>query len=247
MWWVWVALGACVWLATIAASGAVNYLAGFQFGRSAAEAHVFAVLGVCADAWKALGPIFIVTLPRERRFLPAALAFAVWIVCLTFAVSAALGLVAQNRSALTGGRELVHYSLESASEDLALLQRKRAALGDVGAPGEYRAAIDAALAVALHGGTVATISVSCSKDNLRTRVACAHIAELRSTLARGIEAEKLESRIAEAKQAVADWRRAVAAWKATRRANSSRSFREGAYPRSTSASCLRSSSLRWWS
>ena len=198
MWRIWLVLGSAVWLATIAASGAINYLAGYQFGRSPEEAQAFAMLGVSADAWKAVGPIFIVTLWRGSRRLASSLATAVWVACFTFAVFAALGLAAQNRSAVTGGREAVTLSYEAVNKELSEVGRRRERIGATPSPAEMQSAIDAVSARATGGrGTVASLSENCGKDNWRTRAACAEVAKLRQELATASEAQRLDARIVE--------------------------------------------------
>ncbi len=203
MWRLWLVMGSAVWLATISASAAVNYLAGFELGRTAAEAYVFAVLGVCADAWKAIGPIFIVTLLRGRKLMSAGLAGAVWLLCFAVAVSAALGLAAQNRSARSGGQETLRLSYEDAQKALAEFESKRAAIGVVGSRADYEGTISVLLAQAIIGGTVASLSRNCEKDHPRARAACAEIAGQRRELARVVGAETLDDRIASARRDVA--------------------------------------------
>lgn len=197
MWRLWSLLGAGVWVATIAASASVNYLAGYEFGRTPAEAHVFAILGLSADIWKAAGPIFAVTLWRARRHVPAGLAGAVWMFCFIFAVSAALGVAARNRGAAVGGQEDLRLGYADVARDLSRLEKQRADLGEVGTPAEREAAIAATLAKPLPGGTVGSLSENCQKDHPRTRSACADVANLRQGLALAIEGSSLDQRIAD--------------------------------------------------
>lgn len=196
MWRVWVILGASVWVATIGASATVNLMAGYELGRSAQEATVFGVLGVCADVWKAIGPIFLVMLWRSRKFTAAGLAAAVWAVCFAFAVSAALGLTARNRAAVIGGHEAVRLNYESVTRELSSAEEKRRALGDVGDPAEREAAMNVELAKPLPGGTVGSLSSNCDKDQWRARAGCAAVAELRRELANAVEGRRLDERIA---------------------------------------------------
>jgi hypothetical protein len=195
MWRVPVLFGVLVWVATIVASGSINYLAGHEFGRTPAEAHVFAMLGASADAWKSLGPLFILTLWRAGRFVSAMLAGFAWIICFVFAVSAALGLAAQNRSTVTTKREDIRASYTTIAQSLSGVENQRAAMGTVASPAEYRAHIAAALVAPVAGGTVGSLSDDCSKDLARTRTACAEVAHLREDLAHGIEAARFDGEI----------------------------------------------------
>ena len=196
MWRLWVAVGWLVWLGMISASGAINYLAGYQFGRAGIEAHVFAILGVCADAWKAIGPIFILTLWLSKRRTVAGLAAGVWGACFVFAAVAALGLAAQNRSAVSGSRHSVTLSYDAAQKELSEAQRQRARIGDARSPSEIESAISVILARSIGDvGTVGSISRHCKKDHWRTRTACAEIAQLREHFAVAAEAHRLDERI----------------------------------------------------
>lgn len=195
MWRVWAGLGAVVWLATIASSASMNFLAGYELGRSLTESRVFAVLGVCADTWKAAGPIFIAALWRERRRLPTLLAALVWLVCFVFAISAALGLAARNRSALVGGQETLRAQYENAVAELSEIERRRANLGEPRSVSEREAEILVIFAKPLPGGTVATLSDECNKDHWRTRADCANVAAVRREVATAVEAKKFDDRI----------------------------------------------------
>ena len=196
MWWLWAFLGGGVWVATIAASATINFMAGYELGRTAHEAIVFGVLGVCADIWKAIGPIFLVLLWRSRKFTAAGLAAAVWTVCFVFAVTAAIGLTARNRAAVVGGHEAVKLNYESVARELSAVEDERRALGDVGDPSEREAAINVELAKPLPGGTVGSLSNNCDKDQWRARAGCAAVAELRRELAKAVEGRRLDQRIA---------------------------------------------------
>jgi hypothetical protein len=77
VWRLGAALGFLVWVTTIGASATINYLAGAQYGRTDIEIKVFAALGVAADIWKAVGPLFIVALWRDRRRIPSFLSTVV--------------------------------------------------------------------------------------------------------------------------------------------------------------------------
>lgn len=183
-----------VWGGTIFASASMNYLAGQQFGHTPSEARVFALLGLSADVWKAIGPIFILTLWRARRPVPAGLAAFVWIFCFIFAVSAALGLAARNRSAVIGEQQDLRLAYQDIESELAAVEKERSAFGVVPSPAEKEAAIAAVFAQVVPGGTVGAVSKDCAKDTPRTRNACAHVALLRQDLERSKDAAELERR-----------------------------------------------------
>lgn len=206
MWRVWCGIGSAVWLATICASAMVNYLAGYGFGSTPLEAHVFAVLGVSADLWKAVGPIFVVILFRSRKLFAAALGGLVWILCFIFAVTAALGVAAKNRESMVGGRDALRLRYETSSKELTEAEERRERLGSVSAPSEREAAIAQALARPLIGGTVSSLSDNCAKDHFRARKACAEVADLKLQLAISNEARQLDEQVTALRREVADLR-----------------------------------------
>jgi hypothetical protein len=200
VWRVWLFVGWLIWLVTITASGAMNFIAGHELGRSHEEAYVFAALGVGADGWKALGPVFIVALLRSRRHVIAALAGVVWIACFVVAVSAALGLAAKNRTALTDARESVRSSFDAISRDLRELETRQSQLGLQRTQAEIEASIASVLARPVVSGehvrgTVASISAACTKTDGRTATACAEIAALREEVAAAKAGQEVQARI----------------------------------------------------
>jgi hypothetical protein len=195
VWRVWVVCGAAVWLTTIVASGAINFVAASQYGKSAIEALAFGGLAISADIWKATGPVFVAALWRAKRRSASLIAGLVWVCCFTFALSAALGLAAQNRSQLTAGSEGIGITYRSTEKELRELEDQRSRLGAQRSPGEVQAAIEASMARPAGAGTVGTLSTSCTKDHWRTRTACGDVARLRQELASANEAERLETQI----------------------------------------------------
>jgi hypothetical protein len=198
MWRLYAFLGWIVWALTMLASASMNYLAGHQLGRSAEEAQILALLGVVADGWKALGPIFIVALVRARLRFMAAVGALIWVVAFVVAVSAAIGVAAQNRSATVGSRATLQLDYAGAERELVDVQSQRAALNTARSPEEVEADINARLAQPLaHRGTVASQSDACERDAWRTRNECAEIARLRHELATARRAQRLAQRARE--------------------------------------------------
>lgn len=194
MWRVGAALGLLVWLVTITASAMINFLAGAQYGRTREEEWVFALLGVSADIWKAVGPLFIVALWRGQRRVSALLATVVWLICLSIAVAAALGLVAQIRSAKVTRAQGVISDFSAVERELADIDRKRATRTNIRSTGEIAAAIEQVLSRSAGRGTVGNVSEACSRDYARTRQACGEVATLRVEHAVATERERLDAR-----------------------------------------------------
>lgn len=190
--------GGFLWMLTIAASGSMNAVAGYGLGRSEIEGYIFGALGVAADGWKALGPIYIVSLFRSRMFVHATVASLMWFTCFVFAVTAAIGLAAQNRSAATGGREAIAVAYAEVTNELAELRAKTLRQSEHRSVGEIEAAIAAVLARPVsEGGTVATGSKDCMKDVSRTRTGCAEVASLRVALAAAVDTDRVNRRLGE--------------------------------------------------
>lgn len=205
MWRLWVLIGWLIWLATIFSSGMMNFLAGYELGRSGYEALVFGVLGVGADLWKALGPLFIVALWRTNRLVVAGFASLVWVICFVVAITAAMGLAAKNRSAMTGAHANVQVTLQQVEADLERTKQARKALGVQSSPEELDAKIASLLAqpVETRGrfrGTVAAVSSNCTNPDWRTAEACGSVAQLKEQLARAKAGAGLDRRIAELRQ-----------------------------------------------
>ena len=198
MWRVPVIVGGLLWMLTIAASGTMNAVAGYALGRSEIEGYIFGALGVAADGWKALGPIYIMSLFRGKMVIHAGVAILTWFACFVFAVTAAIGLAAQNRSATTGGREAISIGYSAVSSELAELRAKNLRQSELRSAGEIEAAIAAVLARPISGGgTVATVSKECTGDVSRTRAACSEVAGLRVSLAAAVDVDRVNSRIGE--------------------------------------------------
>lgn len=199
MWRVWVACGAAVWLTTIVTSGAINFVAASQYGKTTIEALAFGGLAISADIWKATGPVFVAALWRAKRRSASVIAGLVWVCCFTFALSAAMGLAAQNRTQLTAEREGVGITYRSKEKELRDLEVQRSRLGTQRSPAEVHAAIEVSLARPVSTGTVDILSKSCTKDHWRTRIACSDVAQLRQQLASSTEAERLDTQIKRAR------------------------------------------------
>jgi hypothetical protein len=188
-----------------------NYLYGRSIGQTAETQEALGWANVGADIWKGFGLIVVVALWRGR-WRRAAFATAItWFVCLSFSVSSAIGIYVQERTALTGGREAKHASYDDARRELASIEEKLTSVARHRSVGEVEAAIASVLARPIMigervRGTVAALSLSCTKDDKRTAEACAEIASLREQLARSKESVKLEGRASILRQHVSELR-----------------------------------------
>ena len=197
-----IGVGALATLGMVAISMRLNYLYGYSLGQTVERAQAFAWMNVIADVWKGIGPIFLFSFIRAKQWVAAITAGCVWLVCLLFAVTSALGLAAQDRMAVTGGRETVRAGYEAAREQLSVNEVRLAALARRRSSSEIEAAIAVVLARAIGPTTIGALSRTCTKADPRTIDACAEVARLRQELAAAVEAARLEHAIAELRRQV---------------------------------------------
>jgi hypothetical protein len=177
-----------------------NYLYGYGIGQTPETRLAIAWANVGADLWKGFGLIAVVGLWRTRWRRAAMAVFATWLVCLSFSVSSAIGIYVQERTALTSGREAKYASYEDAKVELAEVERQIRSVGQPRPVAQIEAAIAGVLARSVRigervRGTVATLSVNCSKNDARTSADCIEVAELRGELAAAVEAARLHGRL----------------------------------------------------
>jgi hypothetical protein len=202
--WLVLICGGIATAAMIAISMRLNFLFGAALGQTPEKALVFGCISVVGDAWKGLGPIFIVTLMRDRR-VSALAASMVWFACFIFSLSSGLGIAIQDRTSVTGGRESLRANYADAHREIEELEGKRRGLPHHRPAGEIEAAIAALLAEPVGTpqrlrGNVASISANCTKVDARTVKACADVAVLRQELAIAVEEGRLDEPLAELRQ-----------------------------------------------
>ncbi len=173
----------------------MNAIAGYRFGQSHWDGLALASLGVSADLWKAIGPIFIAALFAAKRKTATTLAALTWLACFLFAVSAAIGFAGSNRAGVSGDHERFSLTLVDRVREFGQLQKSIDATSDRRSSREIEAGIEAILARAVSNrGTVGKISNGCRRDDAATREACEEIAQERRALVRSIELQNLVAR-----------------------------------------------------
>jgi hypothetical protein len=199
----------------VAVSMRANYLFGHGFGQSPEKAQVFGWANVAADLWKVSGLILIGGLWRAQRKRLAVVLFPVWLLCLLWGLTGAIGVYAQDRTALIGGREDAALAHAEAEHELADIERTIARLTP-----RTLAQVDAAIAAVLARpvrtgdrlrGTVGSISANCRREDRRTADACLEVARLREERAAAHEASRLRDRADELRAALAPLRERGAA------------------------------------
>ena len=206
-----IAVGVIGTVAMLAVSMRLNYLFGYSLGQTPERAQVFAWVSMVADCWKAIGPIFLYSLTRSKRWVVSIPGGLLWIACFCYAVSSALGLAVQDRTHLIGGRETLRAQFADTMKDLAVQEAKLDRLPVHQSARVIDTVIDARLSQAIVPGegrnrTVSAISSDCSKPDSRTASACADVSALRLERAIAIDAASIENAITDLKARAGDLR-----------------------------------------
>ncbi len=124
----WTLLATGFTLAVIGLSMAMNFAFGYGLGTSAANARILAALSVACDGLKAFLPLFIAWQWTDGHRLAALAGALLFLLLLAYGTASAIGFAAENRAALTTGREHHNSLAESATADLADSRARLAAL-----------------------------------------------------------------------------------------------------------------------
>jgi hypothetical protein len=176
-----------------------NYLFGYGFGQTPEKAQVFGWANVAADLWKVSGLIVITSLWRAQQKQFALSLAPIWLLCLLWGLAGAIGVYAQDRTALIGGREAVAATYKDAEREVAEIDAKLAGLKTQRSVLQVDAAIAAVLARPVMSGervrgTVGKLSTNCMKEHRATAEICLEVAGLREERAAADERARLESR-----------------------------------------------------
>ena len=197
---VFVIGGACATTGMLLISMWLNYLFGSGLGQTPTRAIVFGCVSVIIDAWKGLGPIYILGLLRARRIPSATTAMIVWFVCFLYSVSSAIGIVIQDRATRTTGHDMARATYAELSSRFDDLQSKRKLLRQTRSSEEIDAALLAIFFRPIgdrNGRTVGTLSSNCGRVDARTSAPCAEVAVLRQELAVARETARLDAEISD--------------------------------------------------
>ena len=197
-WLVIIVLGAAT-AGMVAVSLRANYLFGYGFGQTVEKAQVFGWANVAADIWKVSGLVLVTSLWRANRKRFALILMPIWFLCLLWGLAGAVGVYAQDRSALVGGRQAKAASYTEAEAELNAIDAKLKSLKVERTVAQVDAAIAAVLARPVMSGervrgTVGKLSDNCTRPDRATAAACLEVARLRETRAAAQEAAHLETR-----------------------------------------------------
>lgn len=195
-WLVLVLLGAAT-VGMVIVSLRANYFFGYGLGQSEEKAQVFGWANVAADLWKVSGLIVITSLWRGGKKQFALLLMPVWALCLLWGLIGALGVYAQDRTTLIGGRDAKVTTLKDAEREVGEIEAKLKNARTTRTVAEVEAAIVAVLARPVTGQktrmTVGKLSADCTTYVPRTTEACLEVARLREERAAAEEVARLGS------------------------------------------------------
>lgn len=186
---VFAVLGCIAALIMLCVSAAMNWQYGFNLGKTPFDSHILGAASIAADCLKALLPFFIFTAWRHRNWSQAIGGTALWVVCILYALTSAIGFASLNRSDTTATRAVraQHYEdlrtqLDQVTEQQKWLQEHRS-VGMVEA--EIEAAKQRYRWTSSEGCTNATVTLS--------REFCEGFHKLQAELAAAKKSEVLQA------------------------------------------------------
>jgi hypothetical protein len=177
----------------LAVSAAMNYRFGFSLGKTAVDGQIYGLASAAADCFKALVPFFFFAALRNRMWSQALAAALVWTVVTGYSMTSALGHAALNRLDTSGKR-----AVEAANYADLRADSKRAQ-EQLGWVPQHRPADTVQSEInGLKGQRAWTITAGCSDITGKSnREFCQQFHKLTAEHASALEAQKLETRIAE--------------------------------------------------
>jgi hypothetical protein len=137
------AVGVLASLILLCVSAAMNYQFGFSLGKTPFDSYILGAASIAADIMKALMPFFIFSAWRQRNYPQAMGAAAVWIVCIVYAMTSALGFTALNRSDTSGQRAIQHEKYEDLRAEMNRINQQQSWLEKHRPSGTVQAELDA--------------------------------------------------------------------------------------------------------
>jgi hypothetical protein len=177
----------------LAVSAAMNYRFGFSLGKTAVDGQIYGLASAAADCFKALVPFFFFAALRNRMWSQALAAALVWTVVTGYSMTSALGHAALNRLDTSGKR-----AVEAANYADLRADSKRAQ-EQLGWVPQHRPADTVQSELnGLKGQRAWTSTAGCSDITGKSnREFCQQFHKLTAEHASALEAQKLETRIAE--------------------------------------------------
>lgn len=174
-------------------SGAMNWRFGYSLGHSELDSQLLGLASAAADGLKALIPFFLFAALRNKQWSQALAAGLLWVICITYSFTSALGFSALNRADTAGSRIVqastyqdVRSELDKTRERLGWVPQHRPALTVSSEMDEVRQ------------DRRWKATESCTNATKGTSISfCKNFHQLGAELAAANEAEKLQVRIDE--------------------------------------------------
>ncbi len=187
---VFAVVGCIAALIMLCVSAAMNWQYGYSLGETEFNAHVLGAASIAADCLKALLPFFIFAAWRHRNWSQALGGTALWVVCILYALTSAIGFASLNRSDTTGTRAMQTANYEDLREQLTRVGDQQKWLEKHRSVGMVEAEIDAAKQnyrwTSSEGCSNATVTLS--------REFCESFHKLQAELAAAKKDETLQAR-----------------------------------------------------
>lgn len=119
------AAGAVVALGFLAGSAMANFMFGMSLGRTSTESLLFGSIGICAVGTNALCPFYLSWFSQASRRSAAAGTILLYVLCLIYSVTSAVGLGAQNREGVSTTRQVTRDAYEDTRRELLDLENRR--------------------------------------------------------------------------------------------------------------------------
>src|SRR5262245_49136920 len=177
----------------LAVSAAMNYRFGFSLGKTVVDGQIYGLASAAADCFKALVPFFFFAALRNRMWSQAVAAAMVWGVVSAYSMTSALGHAALNRLDTSGKRAVEAAAYADLRADSKRAQEQLSWIPQHRPPDTVQSELNG-----LKGQRAWTNTAGCSDVTGKSnREFCQQFYKLNAELASALEAQKLETRIAE--------------------------------------------------
>ena len=177
----------------LAVSAAMNYRFGFSLGKTAVDGQIYGLASAAADCFKALVPFFFFAALRNKMWSQALAAALVWTVVTGYSLTSALGHAALNRLDTSGKRAVEAATYADLRADSKRAQEQLTWIPQHRPPDTVQSELNALKAQRAWTNTAGCSDIT-GKSN---REFCQQFHKLNAELASAMEAQKLETRIAD--------------------------------------------------
>ena len=176
-------------LVMLAVSGAMNWHFGHSLSTTEFDAQLLGAASAASDALKALAPFFIFAAWGKGHWVKSIAATLLWLVCLSYSLTSALGFAAVNRADTTGIRQQ-----QSNTYAAAILDRDTIAAKMTWIPAHRPQTAVAQEITVWQASRLYDLSKQCAEPG-RAMTYCTTLGHLKSELASATEAEALQIKL----------------------------------------------------